>query len=148
MQLGDQNREELLAAVTDNPFLRLHDEFSSSYKISKFVKNSGKYIAPTEVKLPPNSEGVVRTFQYIPIIELVTAIASEPGFKRDAQSPVNSGLLRDIKDASSYRNNPFFKDNPDALGIILYSDEVEICNPLSASKGVHKILNIYIYDTS
>ncbi len=97
-----------------------------------------------EVKIPVNSEGVVRSFQYIPITELVTAIASEPGFNPEVQGAVNTDLLRDIRDGEAYRNNPFFRDNPGALGIILYSDEVEICNPLGASKGVHKVLNIYM----
>lgn len=108
------------------------------------MKTSEKYIAPVEVKLPPNSEGAIRTFQYIPVTELVTAIASEPGFSGEARSKDNTDVLRDIKDGDAYRSNPFFQENPDALGIILYSDEVEICNPLGAAKGVHKILNIYM----
>ena len=37
-----------------------------------------------------------------------------------------------------------FQDNPDALGLLIYSDELETCNPLGASKGIHKILNVYV----
>ena len=33
----------------------------------------------------------------------------------------------------------FFKDHPDGLQIIAYFDEIEVCNPLGAQSGVHKL---------
>ena len=38
----------------------------------------------------------------------------------------------------------FDQENPEALGLILYSDEVEPCNPIGASKTTHKLLNVYL----
>ncbi len=40
-------------------------------------------------------------------------------------------------------NNQYFKDNPHALTGQLYSDRVELDNPLGDSKGIHKALNVY-----
>jgi hypothetical protein len=130
--------------MENNPFLTLQQEFSSQYKIDKFVKSASNYIPPREVKLPPNSEGVVRSFQYVPVVELVEAIVSSPGYNPAPELELDSGLLHDVKDGSAWRNNSYFKENPTALPLMLYSDEVEICNPLGQSKGVHKILNVYM----
>ena len=38
---------------------------------------------------------------------------------------------------------PYFKENKDAYTIELYSDSIELANPLGASRGVHKIVNVY-----
>ena len=36
-----------------------------------------------------------------------------------------------------------FKEHPDALVIILYHDELEICNPLGSKAGTHKVDMFY-----
>jgi hypothetical protein len=100
------------------------------------------------VPLPPDSRGVTATYQYISIIELVKTLASQPGFLRSDLRPVEETeklpvILKDITDGAAYRNNKYFIENPDALVLVLYSDEFEPCNPLGAAKGIHKILNIY-----
>jgi hypothetical protein len=40
--------------------------------------------------------------------------------------------------------NRYFQKNKDALGLIFYSDELEVCNPLGAAKGRQKVLNLYL----
>src|SRR5947199_10115322 len=47
-------------------------------------------------------------------------------------------------DGNVYKNNKFFKENPDALRIILYQDAFEIVNPIGAAKKKHKLLAIYM----
>ena len=183
----------------ENPFLRLQEEFSTSYKIDKFVKNSPYYIQPVTVKLKPDSDGKRRSFQRIPLIQLIEKLVAQPGFTLPAPSSASTtdsqfggqlpssastwpgtsyanssdsqpgGQLpgpsyasssasqpgdqvsrsservcfRDITDGSAYIDNIFFRNNPDALGLILYSDEADPCNPIGAAKGKHKILNVY-----
>ncbi len=126
-----------------NPFVDLQAQYSSYYKINKQTLNSPHYIAPREIKLPPTSAGKVFTFQYVPIVETVTAIISDPHFKQQKQTSSPEGLLYDIKDGSVWKDNKYFQDNPDALTGQLYSDAVELDNPLGASKGKHKTLNVY-----
>jgi hypothetical protein len=133
-----------LSDLSENPFISLHSEFSSVYKRRKFVKNSGNYIPPCEVKLPQDSSGIKRTFQYIPVIDLLKAIVADPGFNQQPQFPRQCEMLYDVKDGAFWKNSAFFKDNPDALGLIFYSDELEICNPLGAAKGRQKVLNLYM----
>ena len=52
-------------------------------------------------------------------------------------------MLRGVRDGSAYAENIFFQENKDAFTIELYSDAVELSNPLGASKGKHKIVNVY-----
>jgi hypothetical protein len=127
----------------DNPFVKLQENFSSYYKINKETENSPHYIAPIQFKLPRNAAGKECPFQYVPIIETVSAIVNDPDFDKLHQDPTPDGYLYDFKDGSAWKKNQFFIDNPDALTGQLYSDAVELDNPLGASKGTHKALNVY-----
>ena len=111
-QVEQKDKAELLSAVSDNLFVDLHEEFSSSYKIQKYVMNSGNYISPVSIKLsPPADGGQGRTFQYIPLTELVPAIVSQPGFGSATNCPKapNNDVLQDVKDGTAYQNSQYFK---------------------------------------
>lgn len=127
-----------------NPFVSLQEEYSSYYKINKRTEESSLYIAPREIKLPPNTAGKISTFQYIPVAETLEAITSDPDFSHLTQAPTPEGLLYDMKDGSAWKGNPYFQENPDALTGILYSDALELDNPLGAAKGKYKIVNVYL----
>jgi hypothetical protein len=129
--------------MKDNPFVALQEHFSSYYKINKETENSANYITPIQFKLPSNAAGKECPFQYVPIIETVAAIVSDPDFKNLPSATTPDGFLYDFKDGSAWKNNSYFQQNPDALTGQLYSDAVELDNPLGASKGVHKALNVY-----
>jgi hypothetical protein len=68
---------------------------------------------------------------------------SDPDFDNLFQEPTADGYLYDLKDRSAWKTNQYFIDNPEALTGQLYSDAVELDNPLRASKGTHKALNVY-----
>jgi hypothetical protein len=53
-------------------------------------------------------------------------------------------MLRGVRDGSVYSENIYFKENNNAFAIKIYSDVVELSNPLGASKRKHKIVNVYI----
>ncbi len=135
--------ENFKEKLKQNPFVSLQNDFSSYFRIEKHVQTSTafNYIHPVEIKLAADSEGRKATFQYIPIINTVNAIVSDPTFK---QTKATAGdLIQDIKDGSVWQNREFFQNNPDAYTGVLYSDAVQICNPLGAAKGKHKIVNVY-----
>ena len=52
--------------------------------------------------------------------------------------------IKDIKDGTVYKDNDYFKKNNTALAFQLYSDCVEVTNPLGAAKGTHKLLMMYV----
>lgn len=48
-----------------------------------------------------------------------------------------------FKDGSVYKNNPFFMSDENRLGIGLYIDDFEVCNPLGTSQKTKKICAVY-----
>lgn len=141
--VSDADTAALHEKMKSNPLVSLQQEYSSYYKINKQTQNSDHFISPREIKLPPNSKGKISTFQYIPIIETVEGIISDPDFRHQSQAPTPDGFLFDIKDGSAFKENQYFRENPDALVGHLYSDALELENPLGASKGVNKVVNVY-----
>ena len=50
-----------------------------------------------------------------------------------------SGVYRDFNDGSIYNNHPVLREHPDALQIVGYYDELEVCNPLGSNVKKHKL---------
>ena len=47
--------------------------------------------------------------------------------------------MEDYCDGLQFKNHPLYSSEPQALQIMLYYDEVELCNPLGAAKKIHKV---------
>jgi hypothetical protein len=140
LDIPDRERQILQESMAKNPFKDLQQDFRSYYLLDKFLKGSAafKFIHPTEVRLDSENKS---SFQYISIVETISAIIQDPGF--NPEDPAEDGMLRGIKDGTAYADNRYFQDNKDALTIELYSDAVELSNPLGASRGKHKVVNVY-----
>ena len=51
----------------------------------------------------------------------------------------NDGIIEDFCDGATFRNHAFFSQDPEALQIIGYYDELEVCNPLGSHIKKHKV---------
>ena len=51
------------------------------------------------------------------------------------------GVMRDFGDGLFVKEHPIFSKYPNALQVVLYYDDLEICNPLGSSAGKHKLGN-------
>ena len=51
----------------------------------------------------------------------------------------SDGVLGDFCDGEMCRTNPYLEQHPDALQLVGYYDEIEVCNPLGSHSGVHKL---------
>ena len=51
----------------------------------------------------------------------------------------NDGYLADYCDGSDFKNHCLFSSDPISLQIMLYFDEVEVCNPLGSKTKIHKL---------
>ena len=49
------------------------------------------------------------------------------------------GLLGDVCDGILFKTHPLFGEDPLALQLLIYFDEVEVVNPIGAHRGVHKL---------
>jgi hypothetical protein len=140
MDLSEHQRKVLLDSLAKNPFEDLHQEFKSYFRLNKYITTSPafKFIEPLQIWLGPEKKC---SFQYVSLLDTLCTIITDPGFKR--VQPSDDGMLRGVRDGSAFAENTFFQENKDAFTIELYSDAVELSNPLGASKGKHKIVNVY-----
>lgn len=49
------------------------------------------------------------------------------------------GFMMDYCDGDGFKKHPLFSKYPHAIQIILYYDDVEICNPLGSRRTKHKL---------
>ena len=52
---------------------------------------------------------------------------------------LRDGLMNDYCDGEFFKRNPIFQEDPCALQIQLYYDELELCNPLGSKVKKHKL---------
>ena len=53
------------------------------------------------------------------------------------------GFFYDIVDGALLKSHPLFSEKPNALQIVLYTDEIQICNPLGSFASKNKLLMVY-----
>ena len=72
------------------------------------------------------------------------ALLSNPALCSEVmQSHVSTdGVMRDVCDGSFVKTHPVFQKYPDALQFIICHDEIDVCNPLGSSAGIHLIIAI------
>lgn len=57
---------------------------------------------------------------------------------REIPSP-SSDWLTDLRDGEYFKHHRLFKRYPQALQVVLYYDDLEVCNPLGSKNKVHKL---------
>lgn len=55
----------------------------------------------------------------------------------------NDGFVYDIIDGALLKSHHLFSNKPDALQIILYTEDIEICNPVGSCTSKNKLLMVY-----
>ena len=80
-------------------------------------------------------------FYYIPILETLTALLNKQIMEEVLREPQyrSDGKLGDFIDGAVFSNHEVFSSDAQALQIILYYDELELCNPLGSRRKKHKI---------
>ena len=56
-----------------------------------------------------------------------------------------SEVLSDFCDGSYYRSHQLFSTHADALQMMLYYDDIEVCNPLGSHTKTHKLGKVNVY---
>lgn len=54
-------------------------------------------------------------------------------------------ILGDICDGRRYKTHPLYSVDKTALQIILYFDELEVCNPIGSNRKKHKLGEIKLH---
>lgn len=84
---------------------------------------------------------VKETYQYVPVIEVLTLILRNPEIRAAilSERPSNNDLLSSFIDGDYFKQHPFFQQHPHALRIQFYYDDLEIVESLGSKTGVHKL---------
>lgn len=156
------NHENPIEA-TNISYNMIHEQvriMQSKYLRQKNYKDHPYYVAPVEKSLTTRidiqNKSVIKTsfekavqctFQYVPIKDNLQKLFESETFTQqylNGKTHVcTEGVYYDICCGRNVRNSEFFNANPNAAMIDLYYDEIEICDPLKQSGGVHKLGQIY-----
>lgn len=93
-----------------------------SYKIGK--RNN--------VKDDGSMEEVPVYAQYVSIIDTLNSCHISP----KPSSSDDPSLLRRFEDTSSFRNDEYYREHPDAMRLTLYHDDIECGNSLGSKAGI------------
>lgn len=138
---GTELRKLLAGEFLDDIF----QAASSKYKREQFAQRHLPY-----VKSEARDLGAGETFQFVPISGVLRNLMSSESFcdhiEQDLSIGVCSPLLRNFSDGYIYKEklHALLEDGAQyTLFLVLYSDEVEIVNPLGSKRGIHKIFVVY-----
>nr|XP_040046980.1 uncharacterized protein LOC120827889 [Gasterosteus aculeatus aculeatus] len=141
-------------------FDRIEDPFSSvatTYRQDNVIKENFNFVESEEVSVgytaclkKKGTKRVLSTrtkcFHYVPLIKSIEQLLSHPKVLEMIDQPQkyrSGGYLYDIIDGELMKSHPLFSARPSALQIIIYSDEIEICNPLGSHASKNKLLMFY-----
>lgn len=132
-----------------------------SKKINPFenalpLTDTSTFVKPQEIylgsRIDGNFSGAVEgtttrseNLQYISITDTLSMLMKIENYYNiiveEIQSPTNN--IENFKSGLKYRNNAYFQENPNAIRIILYVDDIEVVNPLGSKTKIHKLSAFY-----
>jgi hypothetical protein len=85
---------------------------------------------------------------YIDLFDSLSALLSNASVFDEVKSNSvrvrNDDIMVDLCDGSFHKNHPLYLEHPLSLQIMLYYDDLEVCNPLGSCAGIHK-LGVFYY---
>ncbi|KAK3921010.1 Transcriptional repressor protein YY1 [Frankliniella fusca] len=145
--LDDQQTNKILKELEgSNPFPMAHVKLKSNYLRKKMYHNYLGYVEPKQYVCGIGANGKNKVFHYVPIDASLKAMLNDPAIESALLSETfnrDENLFEDFYDGSVFKNNDFFKENPDSIKIILYQDEFEVVCAIGPAKNKYKILAVY-----
>jgi hypothetical protein len=120
---------------------------NTDYKFLKMCKTMFNFVSATEFVLGYNLVSKKKeSFQYVSVTETLKAYLEHDDVLNAVLSHQHdkSDLLTGFEDGAACKNSDYWQSHPLCLLLHLYTDEVEICNPLGSSKKKHKITVVYM----
>jgi hypothetical protein len=140
------------------------NEFATEHLLTNYLSDNMKLISPvaiyasksdqqlTDTSLTDDAQNCVRVadvehdmlqYHYVPILDTLKNYLEQPDVWASCQQPkVQSRVLHSFTDGSILSNHECMQ-HADFIRIHLYSDELEICNPIASRKTVHKLSVFY-----
>ena len=132
--ISETEKEKVVKEVVeDDWFLLAQSKLSSEYKRTRYVTDHMQYVEPKELVLNSKKvkEGAKKdVLHYVPVTQSIKALLEDETLNKllllSTDQKEQGADYAEVKHGNIYKTNRFFKENPNAIGIILYSDAVEI----------------------
>ncbi|XP_074114037.1 uncharacterized protein LOC141537101 [Cotesia typhae] len=81
----------------------------------------------------------------VPFIDNLKNLMMNDYVRENVNNPIvhENGVYRTVLDGKFYRENGFFCNNPKALAVVLYYDDLGVANPLASSSRTQKLSMFY-----
>ena len=142
---------DLMATLEYDESYEAHKLLSTTFKRENFIRSHFPFVQPEEIVLNKDQireEGAPKdSFHYTSIIESVRVLFSDPTFneivEKERSREREQDVLSEFSDGSMKSLLPYYQENPDCYSIAIYSDAVEVVNPLGAGRGKHKVVQLF-----
>lgn len=158
-QLNNTSTDECLNSTREYIIGEIRKQ-NTTYKRKKAYEQSEKYVQPEEkaigmkwqttydhVSCVPQHELKQATFQYIPIVKTLTNLFSDEQFKTLYESNEHvctPNIYQNYCCAENFQKSDLFKENPDALQLLLYTDDFQMTDPLKTKSKNYKMCAVYL----
>lgn len=117
----------------------------SNLKRSRYYQQNFGFVMPVSYNLGLNKFNKTCTFQYIPLLQTLQTLLRKDDIAEQVLHPPthHPNVLRDFRDGSIFQKQEIFASDPHALQIMLYTDEVQLCNTLGSHRFQSKICAFY-----
>ena len=128
--LDEERIAELVELVNSNdPFDQARGQLENESKRFRFISDNFPNVKPETVLLSPEDSECKATYQHVSVPASLKILLEDPTFIRQKMEDpyfYQEGVIQDVRDGESYRSNKFFKENPSAVPLILFQDELEV----------------------
>jgi hypothetical protein len=139
----------LLEVAQEDPFQKARNELENQRKRIRFIKQSFPHVEAETVVLGSGENSLKDNYQYVDIKASLKVLLEDEKYRKqrsDDNYAFDVNVIKDVRDGDCFQTNEFFQQNPEAVPILVFVDELEVCNPLGAGKVKHK-LNCTYYST-
>lgn len=154
------NSEQAMDMST-NLICRKLSEFSTHFKRCKQFESNESYVPSQEFSLNVRWENRTKEaasipslvqckYQYISITDTIISLFKRADFRElyldyneSNEKKATDGVYTDFCSGSVFKENQLFQTRPNSLQVEIFTDDLEVCNPLGSKATLHKICAFY-----
>ena len=114
---------------TEDPFQAAKAKLESEKNRLSFIKEAFRNTQPETIRLNPEHETKPETYQYVNLKDSIKNLLEDKSYidqKLSDPYKAEAGVVKDVRDGKLFKQNPYFQENPDAVPVLLFQDELEV----------------------